>query len=276
MKKTILLFLFVLPVIIVLLIIAIMGFVGRAVMFRPIQNVTISERIFESSPNFNLQYGTNNLILLASPGEQIEFLRYIIVEPQEAARQLTFESSNPSVVSVDDNGRINVLQNMRTTDPDTGIEIVVTHGADRFFSVFVQVALDDTRFDYFGFDTELFLRGMNNDWEDEFGLSVNFDWQIEIDRDAMQGGNIIPIGMILERGLNIAPNHLLNIANPNRTAFLNSLGFGSSDTSILSITNADGAGQFDASVLATGEVEITITTNFRGAEFSAVVSIVVV
>jgi len=276
MKKTILLFLFVLPVIIVLLILAITGFVGRLVMVIPIQNAQIDSAIFAHYDGFHSQYSSNNLVLLAQVGDEFNIGQFVIIEPYNATSGITFESSNPNVVSVNGNGRIVVKQNMRSTDLATGVELVAMAGADRFFSVFVIVATDHTRFDYFGFEMELFMRGFDIDWISDFGLGVNFYNQIEFAKEfiAVEHGNIVPILEILERGLNVAPKNILNLANPRRSEFLESISLVSSDESILRIFGT--AGQQQAELLAAGEVSVTITINFMGKNFSTDVPVVIV
>jgi len=277
MKKTILLFLFIIPVIIVVLVVAIAGFVGRRVMFVQIQGVTVDQTIFESRQEFHEQYGSNNLILIAEVGDEIEFLRYLVVQPAEAADQLNFVSSNPDAVQVID-GRIHILQNMRSTDLATGIELQIMHGVETFFTVFVIINLDNNRFDYFGFDHGLFIEGIEQSWIFEMGLSVNFYGRIQIEKNYIASGlnQTIPIGKILERGFNVAPIDLLNLADLQREEFLDSLYFSSSNSEILRIMAVDGYGQFDARVLDVGEVDITITANFRDARFNIVVPIVII
>ncbi|MCL2234422.1 MAG: hypothetical protein FWC11_06385 [Firmicutes bacterium] len=278
MKKTILLFLFILPVIIVVLVFAIAGFVGRTLLFNPVQNVHFNENIFSSTPEYHAQYGTNNLILLGRRGEQFDFERYLVVYPAAASTdQLEFESSNPDVARVGDDGRIHILQNMRSTDPRDGIEIVVMHNVDRFFSVFVIVETDETAFDYFGFDVDLFRVGIESDWEEhgaesvlDFGLRVGFDGQITITKDdILHEENFIPLKAILERGFNVAPFNILYLANEQRAEFLWHLIFTSSNTNVLRISR-DGA-----EIVGIGEVYVTVTTNFRGTNFAIVVSIII-
>ncbi|MCL2861127.1 MAG: hypothetical protein FWE22_01800 [Firmicutes bacterium] len=283
MKKTILLFLFILPVIIVVLVFAIAGVVGRRQMVVPVESVEINRAIFEDSPQkhspWHEQYGTNNLILIVSPGEEIEFARYFVIYPAEASLNFSlFEISNPEVVQINEQGNIVVLQNMRSTDPREGIEIVVVDGATRFFSVFIIIDVDGTRFDYFGFDGDLFREGIGRDWE-EFGLenagdfvSIDFENQLIIERNFIpyELEYVIPIAAILERGFNVAPFDLLYVINPLREQFLASLTFSSSNNNILRIT-----GDGFAEVLGTGEMEIRITTNFLNSNFEIVVNIVI-
>jgi len=283
MKKTILLFLFVLPVIIVILIVAIVGFVGRRVMFIEIQSVSINYEIFNYSPNFTERFSPNpnDLILSAEVGEVFEFTRYIVVEPLEAARQLVFESSNPQAVQVID-GRIHILQNARMTDSEEGIELAVMHGV-RLFTVLVRIDIDDDSFDYFGFDEDLFIRGADTDWADTYGVFLNHDAVLEIDRSYILSelNNTIPIGWILERGFNTAPRNLLYLANPRRNQFLDSLQFESSNTQILSISSVEGYGQFNALIyngqIAENGVALTITirSNFMYSNFETTVQVLV-
>jgi len=288
MKKTILLFLFVLPVIIVLLILAIIGFVGRTLLVVPIENVRIDQRIFEINENFHAQYGTNNLILLANVGESIEFMDFVIVEPMDATTAIGFDISNPDAIAIE-NGQIRVLQNKRTTDPATGVELTLTYGAARFFSVFIIIAVDNTRMDYFGFCFELFERGISGEnWHIDYALSTgysrNLAWSnaindydyidvlhllIEKDYINETANYTLPLAAILERGLNIAPINLLNYGTALRRDFLASLNFSSSNTDILELYN------HNAIIRSVGEVYITITTNFLGADFYIVVPIII-
>ncbi|MCL2556386.1 MAG: hypothetical protein FWE03_05170 [Firmicutes bacterium] len=294
MKKTILLFLFILPVIIVLLILAIIGFVGRTLLVVPIERVYIDQRIFDANENFHQQYGTNNLILLANVGDIIEFMEFVIVEPRDATTAISFDISNPDAIAVE-NGRIRVLQNMRTSDPATGVELTITHGASRFFSVFIRIDTDNTRFDYFGFNFDLFERGISGEnWHIDYALGIGYRqdlvWAEDIDdydyvftphlliekNYIKEDANYtLPIGAILERGFNIAPINLLNYGTTIRKDFLASLKFSSSDTNILEIIHNAETNEFSAKVNNAGEVYITIITNFLGVNFQIVIPIII-
>ncbi|MCL2847330.1 MAG: hypothetical protein FWE13_01080 [Firmicutes bacterium] len=286
MKKTILLFLFVIPVIIVILVVAIAGFVGRQVMFIEIRDVRWDEAIFESRLEFNEHSNTHDLIVLGNRGDVIPFMRYIIVEPADASESLTFVSSNPEVVDVI-NGHIHILQNMRSTDPSEGIEIRVMHGIRVFFTVFVmKEEADENYLDYFGFSFDLFRDWLNRDaereWRNELGLpaEVGIYNRVIIEREFMaeELGGIIPISNILERGYNVAPNNLLISKNPLRQEFLNSLAFESSNSSILQIMPSVEGGVFNARILSEGEVEIRIimVDRFLGSQFSISVPVLIV
>jgi len=289
MKKTILLFLFILPVIIVLLILAIVGFVGRTLLVIPIENVSIDPRIFSYNQNFHMQGDTNNLILFANVGDSVPFMDFVIVEPMDATTALGFDISNPDAISIDENGRIVVSQNMRTSDPATGIELTLRYGEQIFFSVFIEIAIDNTRFDYFGFDFGLFGRGVSQEnWHIDYALGIDYTqqlawfeyrndydyvdvWHILIGKDYIDEAKnyTLPIKTIVERGFNIAPTNLLNYGTTLRNDFLASLTFDSSNAQILELYDNH------AIIHSVGEVYVTVTTSFLGVNLSIVVPIVI-
>lgn len=276
MKKTILLFLFILPVVIAVLIIAITGFVGRSVMVIPIQSVMVDNAIFNSNEGFHAQYGTNNFILIANRGDNIEFMDYVTIYPANATGSLEFYISNPHAVEVS-SGQIRILANARFSDPATGIEVRVNHGAQHFFSIFVIIAPDENHFDYFGFCGDLFSIGADEDWFFNYGLSIAFndygEFYLRINRDVLYYDgifNTLPIGQILERGFNIAPNTLLNIGHPSRDNFLLNTSFASSDNTILTVAphfynGIKLPGQFNAIIVGRGLVYIYVNTTFSNA-----------
>jgi len=278
MKKTILLFLFTLPVVIVVLVFAIAGFVGRQVMFVEITNVTMASAALDPNGSNYLQPDdTNNFQLRVNVGDVIDLQRYLIIEPARARfSHLNIDISNPGAVEIR-GGRIHILQNMRSTDPGTGIEIAIRHDMDPFFRIFVIIATDYTRFDYFGFDYNLFFdltRGA-----DDAAIWRGFIWvfrddgfiRIERNQALVNQGNRFDYRDFFQRGINIAPRELLFFDNPDKDAFLNSLNFASGDPTILYL-GADGY----AEVRGVGEVTVTVTTNFRDRNFSLEVNIEVV
>ena len=167
-----------------------------------------------------------------------------------------------------DLGKIYIFQKTRTSD---GGEVTVkaSFGGTVYFTVYVdtELIIDDERFDYFGFDYELLRRGLIG--------SEYADWIKEGERElkiSAIAGEQIPLSAILYNGIDTSPHDLLySSGNPYLEAFLGSLDF-TSNSSILTVTK-DGT-DFVADITGEGNVQITITTNFRGKNYSIFVSVV--
>ena len=289
MKKTIILFLFVLPVVVVVLIVAITGFVGRGVMFVEIESVLVNSTIFEKESRFNAS-GLNNLTLIAEVDDKINFKQHLTVVPSTAFDQIEFAVSNPNAVSVCGDGYININQNMRSTDDGTGIEIQVRHGIRHFFSVFVIIQVDESRLDYFGFCFDLFERMAESSWGFEYGISVGTNFVdlengerqanrfLQINKEYLQSADyVLPVGSILERGFVVAPTTILNLNNIQRDFFLASLSFASLNPFLLQVSPLSGqAGQFNATMVDTGQAGIRVGSNYMGKNFVFDIDIIII
>ena len=270
MKKTILLFLFTLPVIIVVLVFAIAGFVGRRVMFIEIGSVTMSHSAQETH-YYAIQGGYK---VFANVGQSIPLQRYIILYPARANfNDLTIVSSDPGIASVE-NGYIRIHRQMRTSDvvlqgqqDQNVIDIEIRHGGETRLTILVQVETSpDAGIDYFGFNFDLFDRLSDELWREFITTEQRI---IEVnDQDHIENflsiyrahipssmGNTLPIKDILERGFDTAPHDLLHSIPTNlerRNEFLGSLEFSVTGDAV-EITGAT------MTITGTGEVIITVT-----------------
>jgi len=281
MKKVILLFLLILPVIIVSFAF-LMASVIRTAIYPVIESVYVADKDWDKFMQEGYQeYGTGSYILYANVSDEFDLGKFFTVKsssPNFRFANLSFSSSNPEAVEIKPNGsKIIVHQNMRSSDKVKGdIEIKAYFGEESkpWVTVYVVIEVDATRFDYFGIDYAALrsrVAALNFDY-----IEVSAINQLVITKEKAPA--TIALGEIIRDGLDIAPYDLLYNVNPNRTNFVNSLTFESGDTAKLSITSgtADGLNVFNATALDIGEVIVTIKTTWPETPAEIKMTIVIV
>lgn len=279
MKKTIILFLFILPVAIVLLVFAVVGFVARAAMYVEIEKVYVSSEHMRgfTDEGYEMWGESENYdrwFIRAQIGDVFEFEKFITVEPAKVGfERLEINCSNPSAVELID-GKIHIQENMRFSDvlftDNKLIEFKLSYSNKDFMIIYIDIREDLSRFDYFAFDTDVFKKNISDSqplWSDyiqirESASENTVTKYLEI--DAAKASSVIALSEILLDGIDTAPKSLLYSSSPAYEEFLNSLSISSSNSSVLRIEQGYEAGQFNAALLTNGEIELTITTDFNG------------
>ena len=297
MKKVILLLLLILPVIIVAVSFAIAGFVGRAQMYIEIENVYVTDldSFFMYRENGKIVYwhytGNNRddrFVLTGEVEGKYEFEKFITVSPARAKfSDLKFVVSNPLAVKVE-GGRIHIMQNARSSDGKY-VEIRVEYGEKLFLIVYVDIEIDNGRFDYFGFDYNALHLAVKAQDLEYVEVSVA-DRLIRIEKQGVPASDTIPLGEILNDGFDIAPSNLFSISFADRIGFLNklefeikpgSIGYGKDILEIKEVTRHDKDDptyfwkDYDAVIKGAGEVEITITADYAGSRYELKLKIIV-
>lgn len=296
MKKAVLLLVFVLPVIIVMLVFAIAGFVGRQSMYISIEGVYAKDLDELANADY-FDHGQNTFEIFPNVGDVVEFASYFRVEPARANfSNIEFDISNKNAVQIV-NGKIHVLQNRRFSD-EGSVKITATNTK---LTVFVSIRPDYDRFDYFGFDYNILKKNLESDFastkEDIITEEENTNHFIEINRALIYDEDfnkslaiteqertyIIALGRILELGFDTAAEGWLFGAK--RTEFLQYLTIEEIDTNYLGIFVA--ASEFGEmyngehfAIVSQDAIDKTVTlkvsTNFMGSDFSFYVEILII
>ena len=284
MKKTILLFLFVLPVIVVFITIALAGFIGRSALVQRVNSVNFNlsaasaadtghtirwaatEGGYRLSPEVNANLG-------------IDFQRFVTITPSRARfSTLRFDISNPDAVEVR-GGRIFVKQDRFRSEEEVTIRVMHPAQIDPFFTIYVRTRFNANNFEFDGLKFSHRLLGEQISGRPAWatGVYVNANTQdFEFRRSEINAQT--DFGRVMRAGLDIAPGPVMNDTGGGsqfRLEFLNTVRIESDcNGTRIDITRLID-GNFEAEFLATGLVTLTVSADWRNRqhEFEVVIRI---